>query len=192
MSENTSDLSQLECKDSAETSHLFYVVSPKKFLILYFSTFGIYRGYWMYKNWSLYKDKTGESVWPIPRAIFSIFFVESLFKKVNSNADKNGIKLIFSDKVWAVAYVITSVIDHISSRLDYKGIAAPYPEYVTFLTFVLLGWIIYKAQVAINLSCGDEKGLSNSSFSLANYFWIVMGFIFYSFLIASSLGFLES
>ena len=51
----------------------FYVVSTLKFWVMMITTLGIYRVYWSYKHWALYKAKTGQSMWPVMRAIFSIF-----------------------------------------------------------------------------------------------------------------------
>ena len=60
----------------------FYVVSVKKFTILFFFTIGMYVLYWFYGNWKRYKAYSGKNIWPVPRAIFAIFFTHSLFSEV--------------------------------------------------------------------------------------------------------------
>ena len=60
--------------------HMFYVVSKIKFLVLFFATFSLYGVYWNFKNWSLYKNYHNDDIWPIMRAIFSVFFTHSLFR----------------------------------------------------------------------------------------------------------------
>jgi hypothetical protein len=75
---------------AAEAELEFYVVSPFKFSVLFFVTMGLYSIYWFYKNWSCYKYVHKESIWPVPRGIFNIFFAHSLFGKVNATLQKIG------------------------------------------------------------------------------------------------------
>lgn len=70
-----SDVESLEDKE-------FYVVSIKKFTILFMATFGFYSIYWFYRNWKMSKAKYRDDIWPVARGIFSIFFVHSLFDYV--------------------------------------------------------------------------------------------------------------
>ena len=48
--------------NSNSESGSFYVVSAKKFWVLFICTQGIYMTYWMYKNWEMIKTKQKESV----------------------------------------------------------------------------------------------------------------------------------
>ncbi|MEJ2693955.1 MAG: hypothetical protein P8166_13140 [Candidatus Thiodiazotropha sp.] len=63
-----------ELEQDLEQASCFYVVSPRKFTLLYFSTFGLYMFYWFYANWNEYRRATGHKVWPVPRALFNILF----------------------------------------------------------------------------------------------------------------------
>lgn len=58
----------------AGTEKQFYVVSIRKFTILFFMTLGLYTIYWFYSHWNEYKLYSGKKIWPAPRSIFSIFF----------------------------------------------------------------------------------------------------------------------
>lgn len=69
-------------------SPVFYAVSPLKLVLISFGTLGLYQYYWIYKNWKLHKQRTGEDVSPLPRAIFAIFFIYQLFKNVDGEAEK--------------------------------------------------------------------------------------------------------
>lgn len=40
----------------ADAEPMFYVVSKRKFTILFLSTIGLYYLYWFYKNWDRYQD----------------------------------------------------------------------------------------------------------------------------------------
>ena len=41
----------LKEEDRKKHLPLFYVVSPKKFWVLFIATMGAYEPYWFYKNW---------------------------------------------------------------------------------------------------------------------------------------------
>lgn len=57
---------------NAGITPMFYVVSTRKFAILFLATLGLYWIYWFYKNWDRYKDKwpyaseVGSTIWPVP------------------------------------------------------------------------------------------------------------------------------
>jgi len=62
----------------------FYVVSRPKFIALFLATLSAYQLFWYYQNWQLQKRSTGEPLWPVPRTIFAVFFVHSLFERVRA------------------------------------------------------------------------------------------------------------
>ncbi len=168
-----SDLVIEESKEAAD----FYVVSPVKFLILYIGTFGFYHLYWFYKNWSLYKQAYGQSMWPVMRALFDIFFTHSLFERVD-----NKLAIVENEYQWsysnlATLYVVFSIIGNICDRLSTKSIGSPFTDVVGLFVFPITVWILYKAQLAINIACEDPEGSRNSQFTLLNYFWIFIGLI---------------
>ena len=49
----------------------FYVVGKIKFLVLFFSTFGLYSLYWFYRNWKLYKEKIMKKYGRLPEAFLA-------------------------------------------------------------------------------------------------------------------------
>jgi hypothetical protein len=48
-------------------------------------------------------------------------------------------------------------------------------EFVPIPLMILYGLVLLKAQRAINISCNDPDGRSNSNFTLANCAWIFLG-----------------
>ena len=73
-----------ESPAGALQAHTFYVVSIPKFCVLYVATFGVYGLYWFYMHWQRYRRGHGqhESIWPVPRALFSIFFTHALVARM--------------------------------------------------------------------------------------------------------------
>jgi hypothetical protein len=160
---------------------MFYVVSRRKLAILYLSTFTLYTFYWFYKNWDLYKgrhpeaSKFGTTIWPVPRAVFPMFFTHSLFAKVKAYG--HGLPQLARWRsgwhaTFAVAWMLLSeVVDSLIGGLlgDLVSIVAILP-----LLFFLL-----HAQGMINAACGDAQGLGNERLTRANKIWIAVGALFW-------------
>jgi hypothetical protein len=157
----------------------FYVASPRKFVILFAATFGLYQLYWFYKNWSLYKKWSGDSIWPVMRAIFSIFFAHTLFRSVDDKLRRQNMAFVGTANGTATIYVALTILSGLSDRLSSHSIGSPYAEFASFLLLPLIGWMLYRAQVSINMASGDKKGAVNSALTVANYLWIALGVLFW-------------
>lgn len=158
-----------------QDANKFYVVSPKKFYILFIATFGLYQLYWFYKNWELYKKTGNYNLWPIPRAIFSIFFTHALFRYVNKELEEKQIKSNWSHATTATLYVIITIFSNLSDRILEKTVGEVVSGIILMLTIPVTAWILFQAQMRINLACGSSKGEENSILTLANYAWIFVG-----------------
>ena len=77
----------LEVDTTIEPLH---IISLPKFIIFSIISFGIYTTWWQYKVWRYYKQKEKADILPVARAIFSIFFVYSLFNKIQDSANEKG------------------------------------------------------------------------------------------------------
>lgn len=62
----------------------FYVVSRKKFMLLFVLTGGAYFFFWSYLNWARYKRASDASVLPLVRGFFAYYFLFSLFGRINT------------------------------------------------------------------------------------------------------------
>lgn len=116
MSDNIYQPPQSEVDISQESHQPFYVVSKQKFWILFAATFGIYSLYWFYQHWRQYKRFTGTSIWPVPRAIFSVFFAHSLFRSIRNMADEQGYSPPISPGLLATIYVVFSLLSNGADR----------------------------------------------------------------------------
>jgi hypothetical protein len=60
----------------------FFAVSVAKFAVMSVATAGLYQLYWFYKHWQVIRARTGERLSPVLRALFNVFFVYPLFRRV--------------------------------------------------------------------------------------------------------------
>ena len=176
-----------EVSDREEQS--FYVVSQRKFWILYLTTLGIYDFYWFYKHWKIYRLRTGESLWPVLRAFFSIFFVHSLFRLFRSahEAEKRGVGAGLSGM--ATLYVIVTIGDRVATQFLDTGETAWWVDVIYWIPIFIIGFSLSKAQGVANFVSGDEMGDKNGKLTLANWFWILAGLCGWGYIVHSYLAF---
>lgn len=184
MSENiyAAPLANLDGQTSEGTDSRFYVVSTRKLLVLYFITLGLYHLYWNYKNWALHKQATGEGVWPVPRAIFSVFFTHSLFHEIAEN-DMTHERAEWNADSNATFMVLLVIGGNILERMASKGLGSPMTDIASIAFLVPTGLLLKKVQMEINARCGDPAGSSNASFSGANIAWCVAGAVYWALVI---------
>lgn len=159
----------------------FYLVSPRKLMIMIFATAGLYLLYWNYKQWALHRDATGDSVWPVPRAIFSVFFTHALFRNFSLH-DASGKRGGWDCDSYATPLVLVMVINYILSWTSRGSLVM---QLIAYLTIVPTALILKQVQAEVNARCGDPDGSSNDSFSTANIVWCVIGALIWLFALAS-------
>ena len=154
---------------NSDVSQEFYVTSKNKFITLYVATMGLYSLFWFYQNWRLYKIKNNEHMWPVMRAIFSIFFTHSLFEAIDSRLKRDKVDFSWNHNFLATVFVIASIISEICDRLSNNDVGGMVAVFVPILILPILGGCLFKAQQAVNFACGDEEGEINNQFTAANY-----------------------
>lgn len=178
--EESVETSKQKVVSDIESSEMgFYVVSPKKFIILFLGSMGIYSLYWFYKNWSNYKKDTGDKMWPVARSLFSIFFVHDLFKKMMGKGSNQTGEMSKHVNVITVVYMFAYVASTVSDRLSGKEIGSPYTDYISIILLPVIGWALYKAQLLANAACNDLNGDSNNKLTPLNYLWLFLGGLFW-------------
>lgn len=153
----------------------FYVVSPRKMMILTFATAGIYLLFWYFKHWSNYRHVTGESVWPLPRAIFCVLFTHSLFHKIEDH-DVTGKRPAWSSDGTATGVVLIYIGNYI---LSWFGQGSGLVNLICTLVIIPITLLLKRAQIEANARCGDPDGSSNNSLTGANIAWCVLGGFFW-------------
>lgn len=77
---------------SIQSNHIenLKVISVNKFIFLSLISFGLYPIWWMFKAWRFFLIKDKLNIMPAARAIFSIFFLYSLFNRIKTYAKEQG------------------------------------------------------------------------------------------------------
>ncbi len=153
----------------------FYVVTPRKFYLLAVLTLNFYLVYWFYRNWYMIKQRTGESMWPPMRGLFSIFFAHSLLKIVDDKIKTLGQSFTWRPGEVATWYVVLTILATVLDRLSSNGIGSPATDLLAIASLPVLPACLLKAQRAINFACEDPSGSANSSLTLGNWVWMVLG-----------------
>jgi hypothetical protein len=176
-----------------DVENAFYVVSARKFTILFFATIGMYQFYWVFKHWSFYKarapfdDSIDRNIWPLPRAIFAMFFVHSLYREVNAYAALRGreiVSTLFQPTLLVLLLLTSGILD----RMSWKEILTPYSDVLSLVMLVPLWFVACRAQRHINACCGDAEGSSNNELTGANIAWIVFGIVLWMLVIIGTLS----
>ena len=68
-----------------------------------------------------------------------------------------------------------TVIAYLRRRLVDWGVDAVFLNYYAPVMLLVIGYVLYRAQMAVNLAMDDPKGLSNRRFTWANVIWILIG-----------------
>lgn len=187
----------------SEQDQQFFVVSKLKFTLLYFMTFGLYEYYWLAVNWYRHRKATGISVWPLPRALFPIFFTHTLIFAIDGRIKEKKIDYKWNPQFWAILYVLFGVVYGILGVLNNSIFGTSEASIKTNeligiiveVAFILIDfYILLQVQKAINISHEDPTGSSNSKITVPNLLWILIGSFFWiiSFIIlAETLGWLN-
>ena len=181
-SENNTDLAQTENSTitGAEDQLEYFPVSEGKLITLYILSFGLYGVYWFYKNWKLQQPKMGKKIFPLMRAIFSIFFTHSLFNRINNSAEKLEQKHRFNANLLATffvaAVIVGNLIDPVSMHTGLLEILTSNTVIITsLLLFIVSVYPLAAVQATVNRINNDMLGYLNHKYSMWNYLLIVLG-----------------
>ena len=96
----------------------YFSISPKRLALFSILTLGIYEIYWFYKNWEAVKKAENLKISPLGRAIFAVFYCNSLFKKVLESAKSHNYQNSYSPGWLATAYILLLVVGNGLSRVE--------------------------------------------------------------------------
>jgi len=174
----------------------FFPVSEGKLITLYILSFGLYGVYWFYKNWKLQENHMDKKIYPVWRAIFSIFFTHSLFKRIDQHASHIEKQHKFNANVLATFFVATIVVSYILDQLTMNssmfGNMSITIVATSVVLFLLSTYPLVKVQATVNRINNDMLGYLNHNYNLWNYllmaFGIILWIIFALGILAESMG----
>ena len=142
---------------------IYFPVSIPKLVCLSFCSFGIYEIYWFYKNWQLERNRKREQLSPFWRAVFTVFYCYSLFKRIIDTGASEGLFKRGGAGLLATLYIVSSV--------SWK-IPDPY-SLISVLTVVPL--VMAQGMAGkINARLAPEAP-RNARFSIANIVLLALG-----------------
>ncbi|MFP3515886.1 hypothetical protein SB766_06775 [Pseudomonas sp. SIMBA_077] len=153
----------------------FFVVSIKKFLLMYFMTGGLYLIVWFFEHWKQYRKSTGVKVWPAGRTSFGVLMVFSLFWKIHKALCESGLTYRWFPLIRAILIIVLGGYYLLTAlRPTSPGMPASY-YVISPLLMLVMGFLLVGAQRAVNFLEGDPAGERNSKLSVANGIWITLG-----------------
>lgn len=149
------------------------IISLKKFIFLSVISLGLYELWWIFKAWRFFAIKDHLNIMPAARAIFSIFFLYSLFKKIREYAKAQGDVQEFSAGWMYIGYILFALV--------FANLPDPY-WLISSVSFMFL----IPAFVALNHAKKQDDQLNaviQEKFSIAQIFVIIIGSIFWILLL---------
>lgn len=176
------DLKQSEIQTSPpdENETPFFPVSEGKLITLYILSFGLYGIYWFQQNWKRQQPMMDKKIYPVWRAIFSIFFTHSLFKRIDQQAVHLPQQHKFNANVLATffvaAIVVSNVVDRLSINTDMaQSITNTTLIITSIVLFLFSAYPLAKVQATVNRINNDMLGYLNHRYSVWNYVLIILG-----------------
>lgn len=199
MNDSGKDIQQdpLENNNDTESSLEYFPVSEGKLMTLYILSFGLYGIYWFYKNWKLQQPKMDKKIFPLLRAIFSIFFTHSLFNRINKSAEHLEQKHKFNANLLATFFVAAVVVGNLLDRIAastsvLENLSNNTIIISSLVIFLLSAYPLAAVQATVNRINNDMLGYLNHKYSMWNYLLIAFGVIIWVMLalglLADSLG----
>lgn len=172
--ENEEELANNNIENNIEEQ---YIINTSKFIVLSIATFGVYGTWWTYKAWRFYQQKENLDIQPTARAIFSIFFLHSLFEKNLSFAQEKGYQENYSSTGLFAGILLVSVLS-----------VLPEP----FWLVSLLGFIFFvPAFNALNYAKENSTNfvvIEQDSFNGKQIGLLVVGFILWALILLGAIA----
>lgn len=95
-----------ETESTSMVEGYYFSASSLKLAVMCVCTLGLYEVFWFYKNWVLIKERSGTSIMPVWRSVFSPIWAYSCFKRIGLTAIEKQMNLSVPAGLLAVAYFV--------------------------------------------------------------------------------------
>lgn len=96
--------------DDTGDEPVFFEVAPRKLVVMFVVTFGIYGMFWGYQNWRRVKSEREWWIFPIPYGIFLPLTGFFLFSRIHAEARKRRISPDWSPVSAALSYFLLAIM----------------------------------------------------------------------------------
>jgi hypothetical protein len=134
------------------------------FIVFSVLTMGLYIVWWQYKSWKFINQKDEMDINPIVRALFSIFFLHSLFERIKSYADDKNVSYNFNSMLMFIGFLLVNILGYFENFIGLLSVTSfvfIIPAYNTLLSS-------YKAD-------DDIQAISDNSFGWKQLLLILIG-----------------
>ncbi|MDF1781855.1 MAG: hypothetical protein P1U67_11200 [Alcanivoracaceae bacterium] len=153
----------------------YYVVSVFKLLVMCIATMNLYLAYWFYRQWKALQPTMDKKIMPVPRGIFSVFFVKDLFNRIDEHRVDRQVAGRWNHASASTLFIAMVIAGYVIDRLVPEAEAFTWYDFLTFVPSGVIIAVMVPAQRAINSICDDPKGVGNQSFTAANWLWLLLG-----------------
>lgn len=161
----------------------FFVVAPRKLLLMILLSQGFYFIYWSYKQWASYREASGARIWPVARAFFSVFFFYSLAMKIRQKLELTNSRHRWWPRCLAIALTISAILPQVLGLFVETMSALK----LNFCFLIVDAALMVQIQHAVNHLENDPQGKANCRITWANGIWIALGVSLWALGIVSAL-----
>jgi hypothetical protein len=153
---------------AAAAARPWFAVGSLKLVLLALCTLNLYLVYWQYQQWKHYKAASNADITPWARAIFQIFFVTALFRRVREAGGSAATGP--APELLGGLYVAILVFDRVTQRID-LGVLNMVGLITVFLALPV------QQEINRQLREADPEADLNESFSAGNIAVLFFGFL---------------
>lgn len=150
------------------------IISTNKFILLNLLTFNLYAIWWVYTSWRFFKEREDLEIYPVARALFSIFFLYELFNKIKYFAKSNGHEKEYSSGLLLLGILSIVIISYFPGPISFLSICS---SMFYIKPFEALN---YGIEASGHYHVAEQRG-----FDTAQIIMLVIGFLLWGGLIIS-------
>jgi len=147
---------------------LFFPVEKNRLIIMSIFSVGLYVLYWFYKNWVLYKERTGKNISPVLRTIFAPVTAYYIFIEIVEKSEEISEDIWWSAGLMALAYFLINACNVLPSFGLHEWFS-----WIALFSFVPVMYVNDTAAI-INQRTAPEHE-HNDKLTLPNFLWIIIG-----------------
>ena len=152
----------------------YYVVSMRKFTVLFIGTMGMYQLYWFYRMFKSMEVVQDRKLLPIFRTLLSFIFVLGLFNFIY-RAERN----CENSREWRPDFLAGVFVGSWAVQmlviLGSSSLPATVYFLIQLLAFFAQFYAVYQVQLAVNRIAKDPFGQVNPRMTTTNLLWVLFG-----------------